>query len=64
MSFFEQDLLDLVHLPGANEALQQVRGRGSLSTAAAGRYVTEVVDVLADHAPTLLDAQPRISDCA
>ncbi|GGS62011.1 hypothetical protein GCM10010238_58780 [Streptomyces griseoviridis] len=47
----------LVHLR-KNETLHQVCvGFGvSTATATAGRYVTEAVDILADHAPTLLGA--------
>ncbi|MEU6090977.1 transposase family protein [Streptomyces sp. NPDC047085] len=55
LSFFQQAVLVLVHLR-KNETLQQVGVGFGVSTATAGRYVTEAVDVLADHAPTLLDA--------
>lgn len=55
LSCFQQAVLVLVHLR-KNATLQQVGVGFGVSTAAAGRYVTEAVDVLADHAPTLLDA--------
>ncbi|WP_406436749.1 transposase family protein [Streptomyces sp. NBC_01613] len=55
LSCFQQAVLVLVHLR-KNETLQQVGVGFGVSTATAGRYVTEGVDVLADHAPTLLDA--------
>ncbi len=55
LSCFRQAALVLVHLR-KNETLQQVGVGFGVSTATVGRYVTEAVDVLADHAPTLLDA--------
>jgi hypothetical protein len=59
LSCFQQASLVLVHLR-KNETLHQVCvGFGvstATATATAGRYVTEAVDILADHAPTLLDA--------
>ena len=55
LSCFQQAVLVLVHLR-KNETLQQVGVGFAVSTATADRYVTEAVDVLADHAPTLLDA--------
>lgn len=55
LSCFQQAVLVLVHLR-KNETLQQVGAGFGVSTAPAGRYVTETVDVLADHAPTLLAA--------
>lgn len=54
LSCFQQAVLVLVHLR-KNETLQQVGVGFGVTTATAGRYVTEAV-VLADHAPTLLDA--------
>ncbi|MGC0407311.1 hypothetical protein RKD31_000819 [Streptomyces sp. SAI-163] len=55
LSCFQQALLVLVHLR-KNETLHQVGAGFGVSTATAGRYVTEAVDILADQAPTLLDA--------
>ncbi|MBB1247345.1 transposase family protein, partial [Streptomyces durbertensis] len=46
---FRQALLALVHLR-KNETLAQVAAGFGVSTATAGRYVTETVDVLADSA--------------
>ncbi|MET8249476.1 transposase family protein [Streptomyces sp. NPDC005202] len=55
LTCFQQALLVLVHLR-TNATLAEL-GRGfSVSTATAGRYVTETVDLLAEHAPTLRDA--------
>ncbi|PNE40636.1 transposase [Streptomyces noursei] len=52
---FHQALLALVHLR-KNETLAQIGAGFGVSTATAGRYVNETVDVLAEHAPSLLDA--------
>ncbi len=50
-----QALLVLVYLR-KNETLAQLGAGFEVSTATAGRYVTETVDVLAEHAPGLVDA--------
>jgi hypothetical protein len=55
LSCFQQALLVLLHLR-KNETLHQVGVGFGVSTATAGRYVTEAVDILAGQAPTLLDA--------
>jgi hypothetical protein len=52
---FHQALLALVHLR-KNEPLAQVGVGFAVSTATAGRYVNETVDVLAETTPSLLDA--------
>ncbi|MFI6475754.1 transposase family protein [Streptomyces sp. NPDC050516] len=52
---FKQALLVLVYLR-KNETLAQVGAGFEVSTATAGRYVTETVDVLAECAASLLDA--------
>lgn len=52
---FRQALFVLVQLR-KNETLAQVGARFGVSTATAGRYVTETVDVLAERAPILLEA--------
>lgn len=49
---FRQALLALVHLR-KNETLAQVAAGFGVSTATAGRYVTETVEVLAQQAPCL-----------
>lgn len=54
LSRFQQAVLVLVRLR-STETLRQVGVGFGVSTATAGRYVTEAVDVLADCAPTLLD---------
>ncbi|MFF3484088.1 transposase family protein [Streptomyces sp. NPDC002701] len=57
LSCFQQAFLVLVQLR-KNETLHQVCvGFGvSTTTATAGRYVTEAVDIVAHQAPALLDA--------
>lgn len=55
LSCFRQALLVLVHLR-KNETLAQVGAGFGVSTATAGRYVSEAVDVLAELAPGLMDA--------
>ncbi|MFE4053825.1 transposase family protein [Streptomyces sp. YIM B13518] len=50
-----QALLVLVHLR-KNETLAQVAAGFGVSTATAGRYVSETVDLLAERAPTLREA--------
>lgn len=52
---FKQALLVLVHLR-KNETLAHLGTGFGVSTATAGRYVIETIDVLAEHAPSLLDA--------
>ncbi|MGW0137529.1 transposase family protein [Streptomyces calvus] len=52
---FRQALLVLVHLR-KNETLAQVAAGFGVSTATAGRYVSETVDLLAERAPTLREA--------
>ncbi|MFD9634896.1 transposase family protein [Streptomyces violascens] len=52
---FRQDLLALAHL-SKNETLAHIGAGFGVSTATADRYVNETVDVLAEHAPSLLDA--------
>lgn len=52
---FKQALLVLVYLR-KNKTLAQAGAGFEVSTATAGRYVTETVDVLAQRAPSLLDA--------
>lgn len=52
---FRQALLVLVHLR-RNETLAQVAAESGVSTATAGRYVNETVDLLAGRAPTLHEA--------
>jgi hypothetical protein len=55
LSCFHQALLTLVHLR-KNETLAQVGAGFGVSTATAGRYVTETTEILADHAPDLRSA--------
>ncbi|MET9508576.1 transposase family protein [Streptomyces flavidovirens] len=56
---FQQALLTQVHLR-ANETRAQVGAGGcGVSTAAAGRYVTETVEILADHAPACTPHWPQ-----
>lgn len=52
---FKQALLVLGHLR-KNETLAHLGTGFGVSTATAGRYVIETIDVLAEHAPSLLDA--------
>lgn len=52
---FPQALLTLVYLR-KNETLAQLGAGFGVSTATAGRYVSETVDILAEHAPSLIDA--------
>ncbi|MDQ0605369.1 hypothetical protein QF037_009714 [Streptomyces canus] len=52
---FRQALLVLVHLR-KNETLAQVAAGFGVSTATAGRYVTETVEILAERAPSLHEA--------
>jgi Helix-turn-helix of DDE superfamily endonuclease len=52
---FQQALLALVHLR-KNETLAQVAAGFGVSTATAGRYVTETVEILAERAPSLHQA--------
>lgn len=52
---FRQALLVLVHLC-KNETLAQVAAGFGVSTATAGRYVSETVDILAERAPSLHEA--------
>ncbi|MFF4185452.1 transposase family protein [Streptomyces sp. NPDC001691] len=52
---FRQALLTLVYLR-KNETLAQLGLGFGVSTATAGRYVSETVDILAEHAPSLIDA--------
>ncbi|MFI9771615.1 transposase family protein [Streptomyces sp. NPDC052415] len=52
---FQQALLTLVHLR-KNETLARVGAGFGVSTATAGRYVIETVEILADQAPNLHDA--------
>lgn len=52
LSCFHQALLTLVHLR-KNETLAQVGSGFGISTATAGRYVTETIEILTDHAPGL-----------
>jgi hypothetical protein len=52
---FRQALLVLTHLR-KNETLAQVATGFSVSTATAGRYVTETVEILAERAPSLHEA--------
>jgi hypothetical protein len=52
---FRQALLVLVHLR-KNETLAQVAAGFGVSTATAGRYVSETVDILAERAPSLHEA--------
>jgi hypothetical protein len=49
---FQQALLTLVHLR-KNETLAQLGAGFGVSTATAGRYVTETLEILAGHAPDL-----------
>lgn len=49
---FRQALLVLVHLR-KNETLAEVGAGSGISTATAGRYVTETVELLAERAPSL-----------
>ncbi|GJF33662.1 hypothetical protein KNE206_63620 [Kitasatospora sp. NE20-6] len=55
LSCFRQALLVLVHLR-RNATLAELGAAFGVSTATAGRYVTETVDLLAEHAPTLQEA--------
>ncbi len=59
---FRQALLALVHLR-KNETLAQIGAGFGVSTATAGRYLTETVDVLAEHTPSLLDALQVLQEC-
>ncbi|WP_093852421.1 transposase family protein [Streptomyces pini] len=52
---FRQALLVLVHLR-KNETLAQAAAGFGVSTATAGRYVSETVDLLAERAPSLHEA--------
>nr|WP_052412116.1 IS5/IS1182 family transposase [Streptomyces mutabilis] len=55
LSCFRQALLVLVHLR-KNETLAQVAAGFGVSTATAGRYVSETIDLLAERAPSLHEA--------
>lgn len=56
---FRQALLVLVHLR-KNETLAQVTAGFGVSTATAGRYVSETVEILAQRAPSLHAAQREL----